>query len=340
MISEQSKGTGKHKSLFAGAVITLTGAGLWGLNAVVSKYLMARGIDAMWMVHFRMITSGLVLLIVAAVRNPRGLTDIWKDRRSAVRLLIIAVLAFGLCQLTYYMSIRYSNAGIAAAIQQTAPVFVLLYVMFAERRRPYPAELVSLPLVIFGSFLIATHGDLHALAIDPRALAAGLISALCCALYITMPAGLIRRYGTTETVGWGLFLGGCFLAPFCRLWDFPETMDAAIIGGLAFIILPGAAIAFALYLYGTSIVGPVHGGVYNLFEPVVAVVASAALLGQSFHFTEILGIICILTGIAILTVTKGRTGKTTDLNVQINAGHGVRASENKKKKYKNKGRVN
>ena len=306
---KRHKGAEKHTGLFAGTLITLTGAGLWGLNAVVSKYLMARGIDAMWMVNFRMITSGLVLLIVAAVRNPRGTTDIWKDRRSAAKLLVIALLAFGVCQLTYYMSIRYSNAGIAAAIQQTAPVFVLMYVMFAERRSPYPAELISLPLVIFGSFLIATHGDPHVLAVDPRALVSGLISALCCALYITMPAGLIREYGTTETVGWGLFLGGCFLAPFCRLWVFPETMDAAVVGGLAFIILPGAAMAFALYLYGTSIVGPVRGGVYNLFEPVVAVVASAALLGQSFHFTEILGIMCILTGIAILTVTKGRADK-------------------------------
>ena len=306
---KRHKGAEKHTGLFAGTLITLTGAGLWGLNAVVSKYLMARGIDAMWMVNFRMITSGLVLLIVAAVRNPRGITDIWKDRRSAAKLLVIALLAFGVCQLTYYMSIRYSNAGIAAAIQQTAPVFVLMYVMFAERRSPYPAELISLPLVIFGSFLIATHGDPHVLAVDPRALVSGLISALCCALYITMPAGLIREYGTTETVGWGLFLGGCFLAPFCRLWAFPETMDAAVVGGLAFIILPGAAMAFALYLYGTSIVGPVRGGVYNLFEPVVAVVASAALLSQSFHFTEILGIICILTGIAILTVTKGRADK-------------------------------
>ena len=307
---KRHKGAEKHTGLFAGTLITLTGAGLWGLNAVVSKYLMARGIDAMWMVNFRMITSGLVLLIVAAVRNPRGITDIWKDRRSAAKLLVIALLAFGVCQLTYYMSIRYSNAGIAAAIQHTAPVFVLMYVMFAERRSPYPAELISLPLVIFGSFLIATHGDPHVLAVDPRALVSGLISALCCALYITMPAGLIREYGTTETVGWGLFLGGCFLAPFCRLWAFPETMDAAVMGGLAFIILPGAAIAFALYLYGTSIVGPIRGGVYNLFEPVVAVVASAALLGQSFHFTEILGIMCILTGIAILTVTKGRADKT------------------------------
>lgn len=298
----------RHKSnsgnIAAGTVITLTGAGLWGLNAVVSKYLMARGLDTMWVVNFRMIMSGIVLLIAAAFRNPGGFFDIWKDRRSVIRLLIIAAFAFGVCQTTYYLSIDYSNAGIASAIQQTAPVFVLIAVIIREHRLPRRAELLTLPLVIFGSFLIATHGDLHALAVDPLALLFGLISALTCALYMVLPSELIKRYGTFETVGWGLFLGGCMIAPFCRLWEFPAAWDGALIAGMIFIILPGAAIAFAMFLYGTSIVGPVKGGVYNLFEPVVAVTASAALLGQSFHIAELLGIAAILLGIAILTVSK------------------------------------
>lgn len=298
----------RHKSnsgnIAAGTVITLTGAGLWGLNAVVSKYLMARGLDTMWVVNFRMIMSGIVLLIAAAFRNHRGFFDIWKDRRSVIRLLIIAAFAFGVCQTTYYLSIDYSNAGIASAIQQTAPVFVLIAVIIREHRLPRRAELLTLPLVIFGSFLIATHGDIHALAVDPLALLFGLISALTCALYMVLPSELIKRYGTFETVGWGLFLGGCMIAPFCRLWEFPAAWDGALIAGMIFIILPGAAIAFAMFLYGTSIVGPVKGGVYNLFEPVVAVTASAALLGQSFHIAELLGIAAILLGIAILTVSK------------------------------------
>lgn len=298
----------RHKSnsgnIAAGTVITLTGAGLWGLNAVVSKYLMARGLETMWVVNFRMIMSGIVLLIAAAFRDPGGFFDIWKDRRSVIRLLIIAAFAFGVCQTTYYLSIDYSNAGIASAIQQTAPVFVLIAVIIREHRLPRRAELLTLPLVIFGSFLIATHGDIHALAVDPLALLFGLISALTCALYMVLPSELIRRYGTFETVGWGLFLGGCMIAPFCRLWEFPAAWDGALIAGMIFIILPGAAIAFAMFLYGTSIVGPVKGGVYNLFEPVVAVTASAALLGQSFHIAELLGIAAILLGIAILTVSK------------------------------------
>ena len=293
--------------MLSGTLITLLGAGLWGLNAVVSKYLMARGIDTMWMVNFRMITSGFALLIFAFIKNRRGLFDIWKDRASVIRLLIIALFAFGLCQPTYYLSIDYSNAGIASAIQQTAPVFVLVYVIIKERRKPTMAELSALALVIAGSFLISTHGDISALAVHPVALISGLVSALCCALYITLPSDLIKRYGTLETVGWGLFVGGIFIAPFCKLWNFPAQWDATLIAGMIFIILPGAACAFALFLYGTSIVGPVRGGVYNLFEPVTALVASVILLSQSFHPTEIGGIIAILAGIAILTVAKEKT---------------------------------
>ena len=293
--------------MLSGTLITLLGAGLWGLNAVVSKYLMARGVDTMWMVNFRMIASGFALLLFAFIRNRRGLFDIWKDRASVIRLLVIAVLAFGLCQPTYYISIDYSNAGIASAIQQTAPVFVLIYVIIKEHRKPTPAELAALTLVIAGSFLISTHGDICALAIHPLALISGLVTALCCALYITLPSKLIKRYGTFETVGWGLFIGGIVIAPFCKLWNFPAVWDAQMIWGMIFIILPGAAFAFALFLYGTSIVGPVKGGVYNLFEPVTALAASALWLSQSYHITEICGTAAILAGIAILTVAKEKT---------------------------------
>jgi drug/metabolite transporter (DMT)-like permease len=114
-------------------------------------------------------------------------------------------------------------------------------------------------------------------------------------------------------VGWGLFLGGIFIAPFCKLWNFPAQWDAALIAGMIFIILPGAAFAFALFLYGTSIVGPVRGGVYNLFEPVTALAASVIMLHQSFHPTEIGGTAAILAGIALLTVTKEK-GNTNDNN--------------------------
>ena len=70
------------------------------------------------------------------------------------------------------------------------------------------------------------------------------------------------------------------------------------------IIHPLLAFAFALFLYGTSMVGPVRGGIYNLFEPVVALAASAIWLGQEYHAAELFGTAAILAGLAIMTAGK------------------------------------
>ena len=50
-------------------------------------------------------------------------------------------------------------------------------------------------LAIGGTFLIATHGQLNHLAINPKGLAWGLISAFAYALYIILPIQLIQKMG-------------------------------------------------------------------------------------------------------------------------------------------------
>lgn len=284
-----------------GTIITLCGASFWGLCAVVSKYLIGtQGLDAVWMTNFRMLTAGLILLAFAVSRNPRGFMDIWKDRASVGRLMLVAIFGFGICQVTYFIAIDASNAGIATAIQQTAPIWVLAYVLLCERRRPSAKELTILVMVIAGSFLIATGGSLSSLSIPALALVTGLISAVTCAMYTMLPGKLIERYGTFETVGWGLTLGGLMLIPISKLWVVSGTFTAGTYLGLAYIVLIGAVAAFGMFLYGVSLVGPVKGSIYGLIEPVVATFASLIFLGQKFTVAEYLGIAAILVGIAWL----------------------------------------
>ena len=310
------KEVNKKQNQIAGTIMTLLGAGFWGLCAVVSKYLMVdKGLDSMWLVDFRMFSAGVITLCLAKITNARskdsegsssGIFEIWKDRKSVVRLLVIAFLAFGACQLTYFLAIEYCDAAIATALQQTAPVFVLAFAVIKEHRMPRPAEIIVLAMVIFGSFMLATGGNIHKLAIPVMAIVCGLCSALTCALYITLPAPLINRYGTFETVGWGLTIGGIALSPICRLWNVPSSFDIGIILGLFFIVVFGAVMAFALYLYGTTIIGPVKAGIYGLFEPVIATLASVLWLKETFTGTDYIGIIAILAGIVILTLSKNK----------------------------------
>ncbi len=314
------KEANKKQNQIIGTIITLLGAGFWGLCAVVSKYLMDdKGLDSMWLVDFRMVSAGVIMLLIAAIsvklktNSWSGIFEIWKDRKSVIRLLAVAFLAFGVCQLTYFLAIEYCDAAIATALQQTSPVFVLAFAVIKEHRRPSPAEIIVLVMVIFGSFLLATGGDIHALAIPVLALVYGLSSAVTSALYITLPPPLISRYGTFETIGWGLTIGGIAIAPICKLWNMPATYDAGIVLGLIYIVVFGAILAFALYLYGATIIGTVKAGIYGLFEPVVATLASVLWLKQTFTKADYIGILAILGGIAILTLSKNKIESKEEL---------------------------
>ena len=288
-----------------GTFLTLLGAALWGSCATVSKHLMdISELDTMWMINFRMLMSGIILVSFAAIRRPKTFCDIWKDKKSLPRLFAIGAFAFGVCQVGYFLSINYCNAGLASAIQQTAPVFVLVFVLIKEHRLPRLSELIVLALVIFGSFMIATNGDFNSLSIAPLALIWGLISAVTAALYIMLPGKLINKFGTCETTGWGMIIGGILIAPVCKLWMFPATISAATALGLFYIIVPGSVVAFAVFLYGTTLIDPVKAGIYNLFEPVVATFASLIFLHQAFSIGDYIGIAAILIGITFLTIKK------------------------------------
>lgn len=128
---------------------------MWGLNAVAGKYVMGtKGVDPVWMVTLRLILAGLIFLGIAVVKSKgQGAFDIWKDKKSVFRLLVVAIFAFAICQTSYFAAIDLSNAGISTAIQQTSPVFVLLWVMLLEKRAPKKVEILVLVMVIFGAFL-------------------------------------------------------------------------------------------------------------------------------------------------------------------------------------------
>lgn len=294
------------KNRFKGIIITTTGASMWGLCAVAGKYVMGtKGVDPVWMVTLRLILAGTILLTMAYFKaKDQDAFAIWKDKNSVIRLLVVAIFAFAVCQTTYFAAIDLSNAGITTAIQQTSPVFVLLWVLLLEKRRPQKVEVLVIAMVVFGAFTLATGGDIVALVIPLKALILGLISAITCAMYTVLPGKLIEKYGTFYAIGWGMLLAGIILIPIAKLWIVSGTWDFGTVLGFGFVVIFGTVTAFASYLYGITLIGPLLGSVLGLVEPVVAALASVLLLKQVFAVSDIIGIAAILGGVTILSIYK------------------------------------
>lgn len=296
------------KNQIRGILITITGASMWGLCAVAGKYVMGtKGVDPVWMVTLRLLTAGMLLLTIAFIKDRgKALFDIFKDRESVVRLFIVSVFAFAVCQTSYFAAINRANAGVITAIQQTAPIFVMLWALLSEKRKPKLNEILVLGMVLFGAFMLATGGNKKVLVIPAGALILGIISAITCAMYTVLPNKLIKKHGTFYAIGWGMLLAGIILIPFAKLWIVSGDWDVGTVFGFGFVVIFGTVIAFASFLYGITIVGPLKGSILGLVEPVVAAVSSALLLKQKFTVGDVIGIIAILGGVAVLTAYRGK----------------------------------
>ena len=218
-------------------------------------------------------------------------------------------IGFGICQSAYFISIQYANGGTASVLQNTAPIIILGYTLLHEKRAPKLWELFSILLVLFGAFMLATHGDIHSLAISTLSLFTGLLSASAVALYSIFPANLMKKHGTLIITGWGLLLGGLMLTPAAKPWHLTGQIDTGCILMFTFLVLAGTVSTFALYMYSLPLIGAVKASVICLLEPVVATFVTVTVFHTAFTISDYIGILTILTGVLVLTLTPESTLK-------------------------------
>lgn len=289
-----------------GSVMAVTAAVCWGVVANAGEFLVGnKGFDAVQLTSLRLIAGGLIFLAISALQGNR-LSEVWISRKDRSELLITGIVGFGICQASFFLSIRMSNGGTASVLQNTAPVFVLIYTIFHEHRAPQKDELLSVAAVIIGALLLTTGGNLSTLAASASGVLLGLLSAVTVALYSILPVRLMQKFGSITVSGWALLLGGLFLLPFSRMQDFSGVVDLCSILVFLFLVLVGTVATFGLYMRSLPLIGPLKAAVICLLEPVVATIVTIVFFHTAFSAVSILGLGIILCGILVLTIASAR----------------------------------
>ena len=190
------------------------------------------------------------------------------------------------------------HSGVKSGNCDSSSVFFVL----VEKRFPKKEEVLVLATVIVGIFLLATHGSIKNLVITNAALFWGLLSAFAFAVYNVQPKKLLDEFGTLETTGWGMFVGGVLVTPFTKVWSVPGHWDIMTVAMTIGVVFLGTIVAFSCYLHGISMLGPVQGSMLGCVEPLVATILSATVLGQAFGMIDVVGILCIVGAVTALTV--------------------------------------
>ena len=284
-----------------GMLSTFVGGTLWGINGVMGNYLfLNKNVTTPWLIPYRLILAGFLLLGYLYYKKESKIFDILKNPKDLLQIVLFGLIGMLGTQYTYFSAIQFSNAAIATVLTYFGPTLVLIYMCLREKRKPLKYEIVSICLSSFGVFLLATHGDITSLQISFKALVWGILSALSVVFYTVQPESLLKKYGASIVVAWGMMIGGIFITFVTKPWNISVTFDFVTFLVLMLIIVFGTIIAFILYLTGVNIIGPTKASIIACIEPVAATICAILFLGVTFDFLDVIGFLCIISTIFIV----------------------------------------
>ena len=285
-----------------GIIFTLLGATCWGLSGVLGEYLLnISKIDSVWIIANRLFFSGIVMVAMIFLKDKNNLVRVFSDKKDILKLLNFSFFGLLICQGTFFLTIKYTNAGMATVIQYIGPVIIMLYYCVIGRRWPLPREVIAIVVSLFGTVLIATHFDFSKLNISTLGLFWGLLSAFGLASYNIFSISLTTKYGVMPIMAWGLLIAGVVVYFTTGSNYVPDNFTLIDFICMSGVVIIGTILSFSLYLEGVRLIGAVTGSIIGCFEPIAAIIFSFLLLGTTFGTIDLIGAAFILSAVIVLS---------------------------------------
>lgn len=261
---------------------------LWGFTAILGKLITLAALQLVW---WRMVLVALALLVVPSF---------WRGMRALSSRLVFIYAGIGalvsLHWLTFYGSIKLSNASVAATCMALTPVFISFVEPFLVRRKFDAAEL-GFGLAVIPGVALVVGGTPTEMRLG---VAVGALSALFVAFFSSLNKRFIGSSPALTVTGIEMGAGALFLTAAGIAFSFGEPLiqwptlrDGMLLAALAFActLLP-----FALSLVALRQLSAFSASLAVNMEPIYAILLAIVLLGEQRELsaTFYLGVAIIL----------------------------------------------
>lgn len=276
-------------------------ATLWGASYTFIKIGVAT-IPPVTFIAGRTLIAAIILLLVLRLRGLSLPSDRISWRRFAIQASINSVLPFTLiawAELTL-------DAGLAAILNSTTPIFTFLITIAITRHEP--ATLRKFFGVIIGMAGICLIIGVEALS----GLGRGFISQLAIILATICYAGAAifgRNFKDLDPMmpaAGSMVCGAVMLIPVSLIVDRPWTLDPSASSLMALLALATVSTAFAFCIFFRLLrtLGSVGTTAQSYLRVPIGVAIGAFFLSESLSDTAWIGLICVVIGVAAMTLPK------------------------------------
>ncbi|MDM5187051.1 DMT family transporter [Bacillus sp. DX4.1] len=301
-----------------GLIMIITGATLWGLSGPMIQWLFQHTeLSSINFLTIRLLLAGVFILCFLMAKK-QNIFRIWQHPRHWMQLVIFAILGMLGAQYVFIETVHISNAVTATLFQFLGPVLITIYVVVQHKKLPSTMQVLAIVAALTGTYFIITNGSIENIVLSKEAITFGISTAIGFAFYTLHPASLIKQWGTTLIIGWGMLIGGIALLICNRSFEWEhlsQTLTFHTSSMLILIIISGT-LSFLLYIGSLKYLSATETSILSSIEPLVAAIVSITWLNESFGAYQLLGGVCIVISVIFLTMPEKET-QTTFTTEQI-----------------------
>jgi len=304
----------RWKTLLAFAIIYF----VWGSTFLAIR-IGVREVPPFLLAALRFLVAGLALcgwVLATGVRPPSG--------RQWLSALLLAVLIFVIDYGLLFWAEQRVASGVAAVVLATIPAFMTISEITLLRTQRLTVRLaLALALGMAGvAVLMSRSVDIGGeQPVDTTGALALLIAAVSWSIASALNRLLPLPASKLASAGAQMLAGGILLALAAAvLGEFHDFHPSAVSReawlALAYLIVAGSIVGFTAYLWLLHHESPTKVGTYAYVNPVVAVLLGYLVGGESLGPRTMLGTLCVLLSVIVITTTPARKAPPATLPVE------------------------
>jgi drug/metabolite transporter (DMT)-like permease len=283
-------------------VVAVLGAAVcWGAQGIVYALILDQiQTDGLTVVTLRAATATLLLWIWLGITNPAALRI---PRAGLPAFTLLGLIAVTIFYPALFYTYAWTSVAVGTVLLYLSPALVSLAAALLLGEPLTQRKGLALATTFLGCALVVQLYQPENVRGSAAGIGAGLIAAASYGTYSVLGKKLLTQH-SMATVLAAYLLCGTLLLIAVKLLVSPGTWPApreAIAIGLVTGVLATLA-PITLYTYGLSRLPASEAIILLTFEPVVAFVLAAAVLGESLAAGQWLGAISVLAGVLLLTV--------------------------------------
>lgn len=281
-----------------GVFYIIGAAMLWGTTGTTQAFAPV-GAMPLTVGTFRLLIGGTALLLIAlAGRSFTG--SRWK-----LSHIVIGTVCVAGYQVSFFTAVHLTGVAVGTIVAiGSGPVFAgLLGVLVMHERLTWKWYFSTL-LAVAGCTLLVLSGKSSDVSVNPLGLLAAFGAGFTYALY-TAVGKMMLEHARGNAVMAVLFFGGALLLlPLVFIYDVSWVLTWQGAVTMVHLGLFATALAYVLFARGLHLLSVAKTTTLSLAEPLTAAVLGITVLGEELNIMVALGILCIFTGIVILSVER------------------------------------